>query len=79
LDNLWLVKFTVRVTDDKEASHLSYATVQAFEGGILEGGAKTDINGNYSIKPLPPGDLYELKMTYVGMNTDEIKGISLWK
>nr|MBP6315139.1 TonB-dependent receptor [Chitinophagaceae bacterium] len=64
-----------RVTDDKKQP-LEFATVQAFQGGISKGGAKTDINGNYSIKPLPPGE-YELKISYVGMNTDEIKGIPL--
>jgi len=56
-----------RVTDEKKQA-LDYATVQAYEGGILKGGAKTDINGNYSIKPLSPGT-YMIKVTYVGMKT----------
>jgi hypothetical protein len=47
------------------------------KGEYSKGGAKTDINGNYSIKPLSPGDLYELKVSYVGMKTEEIKCISL--
>ncbi len=64
-----------RVTDDKKQP-LEFATVQAFQGGISKGGAKTDINGNYSIKPLPPGE-YEIKVTYLGMNTDITKDIPL--
>lgn len=64
-----------RVTDDKNQP-LEFATVQAFQGGISKGGAKTDINGNYSIKPLPPGE-YEIKVTYLGMNTDITKDIPL--
>jgi hypothetical protein len=64
-----------RVTDEKKQA-LDYATVQAYEGGILKGGAKTDINGNYSIKPLSPGT-YMIKVTYVGMKTEEISDIPL--
>ena len=64
-----------RVTDEKKEG-LEFATVQAYIGGILKGGSKTDINGNYSIKPLSPGN-YDLKISYVGMITREINDIPL--
>ena len=64
-----------RVTDEK-GEGLDFATVQAFQGGILKGGAKTDLNGNYSIKPLQPGE-YTVKISFVGMVTEEISGIPL--
>lgn len=64
-----------RVTDDKGQA-LDFATVQAFQGGILKGGAKTDLNGNYSIKPLQPGE-YTIKVSFVGMVTEEISGVPL--
>ncbi len=64
-----------RVTDEKGQA-LDFATVQAFQGGILKGGAKTDLNGNYSIKPLQPGE-YTIKISFVGMVTEEISGIPL--
>lgn len=62
-----------RVTDDKKQA-LDFASVQAFEGGVLKGGAKTDLNGNYRIKPLSPGR-YDLKISFLGFQTQEIKGI----
>ena len=58
-----------RVTDDK-GQPLDFATVQAFEGGISKGGAKTDMNGNFKIKPLNPGT-YSVKVTYAGYVTEE--------
>lgn len=64
-----------RVTDEKKQP-LEFATVRAYEGGILKGGAKSDINGNYSIKPLSPGT-YEVKVTYAGMDSLSIDGIPL--
>ena len=40
-----------RVTDEK-GQPMDFATVQVFDKGVSRGGAKTDINGNYKIKPL---------------------------
>jgi hypothetical protein len=62
-----------RVTDDKNKP-LDFASVQAFEGGILKGGAKTDENGNYRIKPLSPGK-YTVKVSYLGFKAEELQGV----
>lgn len=64
-----------RVTDEKKQP-LEFATVRAYEGGILKGGSKSDINGNYSIKPLSPGT-YEIKVSYAGMDSLSIQEIPL--
>jgi len=62
-----------RVTDEKKAG-LDFASVTALEGGIVKGGAKTDMNGNFKIKPLAPGK-YDLKVTYVGYKEFLLTGI----
>lgn len=62
-----------RITDEKKAG-LDFASVTAMEGGIVKGGAKTDINGNYKIKPLAPGK-YELKVTYMGYKEMRLNNI----
>ncbi len=64
-----------KVVDEKKQP-VDFASVQAFEGGILKGGAKTDLNGNYSIKPLAPGT-YEIRVSYLGMAEQRISGIPL--
>lgn len=62
-----------RITDEK-GQILDFATVQALQGGIIKGGAKSDLNGNYSIKPLTPGT-YEIKVSYAGYATSLIQNI----
>jgi hypothetical protein len=62
-----------RVTDEKKQG-LDFATVTAMEGGVVKGGGKTDLNGNYKIKPLAPGK-YDVKVTYTGYKSSTIQGI----
>lgn len=62
-----------RVVDEK-GQPLDFASVQALEGGLTRGGGKTDINGNYKIKPLSPGR-YTIKVTFAGYKTQEIQNI----
>lgn len=63
-----------RVIDEKTGQPVDFATVTALEGGIVKGGTKTDINGNFRVKPLPPGT-YTLRVTNVGYQTEEITKI----
>ena len=58
-----------RVVDDQK-NPLDFATVQAFEGGVFKGGAKTDEQGNFKIKPLTPGT-YSVKVSYSGYIGEE--------
>ncbi len=62
-----------KVLDEKKMG-LDFASVTAMEGGVVKGGAKTDINGNYKIKPLAPGQ-YDVKVTYVGYQEQIITGV----
>ncbi len=53
-----------RVLDDKKEPLIS-ATVAVYQGHALKGGAVTDFDGYYSIKPLAPG-FYDVQVTYTG-------------
>jgi hypothetical protein len=62
-----------RITDEKNQA-LDFVTIRAEEGGVSKGGAKSDINGNYKIKPLSPGK-YDIIVTYAGYQTEKITGV----
>ncbi len=60
---------------DKETKEpLAFANIVIELGGANQGGAQSDFDGNYVIKPIPPGT-YDLRATYVGYNTMLIKGV----
>lgn len=63
-----------KITDSKTKEAISFANVVLEIGGKMVGGATTDIDGNFTIKPIPPGK-YDLKSTYVGYKPVMIKGI----
>ena len=46
-------------------------------GGVQVGGSTTDMDGNYIIKPIPPGRV-DLKATYVGYTPFIMKGIIIY-
>lgn len=50
------------------------AIVQVSSGGIDKGGAATDIDGNYTIKPLEAGR-YEVRISFTGYNTALTKDV----
>jgi Carboxypeptidase regulatory-like domain/TonB-dependent Receptor Plug Domain len=54
------------VLDDKKQPVIG-AVVEVFSGGIKKGGTVTDIDGNYSIKPLDPSTNYEVVAKYAGL------------
>ena len=56
-----------RVLDDTKQP-LPSAVVQVSQGGIIKGGAATDFDGNYLIKPLDPG-YYDVMIVYIGLDT----------
>lgn len=63
------------VTDDRKEPVVT-ASVQVYSDGILKGGAVTDFDGNYSIKPLDEGE-YEVRVTYVGCDTATQKNVEV--
>ncbi len=66
------LKGVIRDKDTQEP--LAFANVVIEIGGANKGGAQSDFDGNYTIKPIPPGS-YDLRATYVGYNTVLIKGV----
>ena len=60
------------VKDAKTGEPLGWANVSVTMSGINKGGASTDENGNYVVKPLPPGN-YDIHVTYIGYTEILIK------
>jgi hypothetical protein len=58
-------QLTGTVVDSKTKGALAFASVTISQGGIIKAGAKTDLHGNFKIKPIAPGK-YDLHVTYVG-------------
>jgi len=54
------------ITDGKEP--IPYANIIIVQGGKQFGGAQSDMDGNYTIKSIPPGK-YDVKAYYVGYKT----------
>jgi outer membrane receptor protein involved in Fe transport len=63
-----------KIIDKETGEPVPFANVVLEVGGTLVGGATSDFDGNYIIKPIPPGT-YDLKATYVGYKTVLVKGI----
>ena len=64
-----------RVTNERDEP-LDFASVSAIQHGTVMAGAKTDLNGNFKLKSLPPG-VYVIKVTYLGYQAHEIKGVEI--
>ncbi|GAA4463210.1 hypothetical protein GCM10023093_11190 [Nemorincola caseinilytica] len=59
---------------DEKKQPVIGAIVNVSLGGIVKGGAATDFDGNYLIKPLDPGT-YNLTVQYTGFAKTEVTGI----
>lgn len=64
---------TGTVVDEKKEPVIG-AVVEAIQGGIVKGGSPTDVDGNYTIKPLAPGR-YEIKVNYSSYKTSLTQGV----
>lgn len=66
--------------DGKVVNHkgepVPFASVAAFEGGVLKGQAKTNFKGNFVIKPLSKGN-YTLKISSVGLRKLKVQDIQV--
>jgi len=65
-----------KVIDKKTKKPIPFANIILVHKGTQVGGTTSDFNGNYQIKPIPPGK-YELKATFVGYQTVVIPGIPI--
>jgi outer membrane receptor protein involved in Fe transport len=63
-----------KIIDKDTKEPIPFANLVLELGGTTIGGATSDFNGNYDIKPIPPGT-YSLVATYVGYKTAQINGV----
>ncbi|MBI4930648.1 MAG: carboxypeptidase regulatory-like domain-containing protein [Bacteroidetes bacterium] len=63
-----------KVVDEGNGEGISFANVQLEQGGNAVAKTIADIDGNFTIKPLPPGK-YDLKAAAVGFQTLIIDGL----
>ncbi len=63
-----------KVLDKTTNEPLPFANVIVELNGTQAGGAQTDFDGNFTIKPLNPGK-YDLKASFVGYSSAEVKGV----
>lgn len=64
---------TGTVLDEKKEPIIG-AVVRVFEGGLQKGGAQTDVDGIYTIKPLSPGR-YDVVVSYLGYKEKRTTGV----
>ncbi|MBM3434722.1 MAG: hypothetical protein FJY07_00730 [Bacteroidetes bacterium] len=63
-----------KIFDKATKEPIPFANIVIELGGAQKGGGTSDFDGNYMIKPIPPGT-YDLKATYVGYNTVLVRGM----
>ncbi|MCX6244783.1 MAG: TonB-dependent receptor [Bacteroidetes bacterium] len=66
-----------KITDKKTNEPIPFANIVIESGGVQVGGSTTDFDGNYMIKPIPPGKV-DLKASYVGYTPFTMKGIVIF-
>ena len=64
------------IKDEATKEPIPFANVVAMVSGLQKGGAQTDFDGNYTIKPLEPG-LYDVVVSCVGFNKTTITGVRI--
>lgn len=63
-----------KVIDNSTGEGIPFAVVTCSKGGVNAGGTTTDLDGNFTIKPLSAGT-YTVKVQYTGYQTTEIQNI----
>ena len=63
-----------KITDKETKEAIPFASIIIESGGKQYGGVNTDIDGNYTIKPIPTGK-YDVKAVYVGYKPLMIKDV----
>jgi outer membrane receptor protein involved in Fe transport len=63
-----------KIFDKETKEPIPFANVVLEVGGTMSGGATSDFDGNFTIKPIPPGT-YDLKATYIGYKTVVVTGL----
>ncbi|MCX6268756.1 MAG: carboxypeptidase-like regulatory domain-containing protein [Bacteroidetes bacterium] len=63
-----------KIIDKATKEPISFANVVAEVGGVQIGGSTSDFDGNFTIKPIPPGKV-DLKASFVGYKPFMYRGI----
>ena len=63
-----------KITDKNTGETLPFVNIIVERNGSQAGGAATDFDGEYTIKPLDPGT-YTIKASYIGYTAVEITGV----
>lgn len=63
-----------KIIDKKTKEPISFANIVAEVGGVQIGGSTSDFDGEFTIKPVPPGKV-DLKASFVGYKPFMIRGI----
>ena len=63
-----------KIVDKKTQEPISFANIIVEVGGVQVGGSTTDFDGNFTIKPVPPGKV-DLKASFVGYKPFMYRGI----
>jgi hypothetical protein len=61
---------------DEKGKPMEFATVKLVQDGILKGGAKTNLKGEFIINNITSG-FYDVIVTYTGYETKEINGVKI--
>lgn len=62
-----------KIIDKETKEPIPFANVVIEQNGVQAGGATSDFDGNYTIKPINPGK-YDVKTSYVGYQAQEVRG-----
>ena len=65
-----------KVLDKSTREPLPFVNIVVEVGGTNVGGSSSDFDGNFIIKPIPPGK-YDVKATYVGYKPTMYKGVTI--
>ncbi|RLD59935.1 MAG: hypothetical protein DRJ05_05600, partial [Bacteroidetes bacterium] len=63
-----------KIVDQATGEPIPFANVILENGGTIEGGATSDFDGNYVIKPVAPGT-YDLKASFIGYKSILVRGM----
>ncbi|RLD56057.1 MAG: hypothetical protein DRJ05_11925, partial [Bacteroidetes bacterium] len=63
-----------KIFDKSTKEPIPFANIVLEAGGKLAGGATSDFDGNYVIKPITPGT-YDMKATFIGYKSVLVKGM----
>lgn len=65
-----------KVTDGKDGEAIFLGTVALFRGGVMISATETDLDGNYFVSSVQPGN-YDIEVSYIGYATQRQTNITI--